>query len=325
MITQKVPMSDSSTTVIITEFMDAAAVRRLQDQCTVHYDPDLVDDRSALLARLPGAQAIIVRNRTQVDGALLAAAPQLRVVGRLGVGLDNIDVAACRDRDVTVIPATGANAAAVAEYVIAAALMLLRGAYGATSAVAQGGWPRPALSQGREAAGKTLGLAGFGDIGRRVARLAQALGMAVVAHDPGMPATDPAWAAAGVGSVGFDALLAQSDVLSLHMPLTPATRGLLGEAALARMKPGSVLINTARGGIVDEAALVAALRSGHLAGAALDVFAQEPLPASPGMAAVPGLLLTPHIAGLSQESNTRVSDMIAQRVLDALNQGATRA
>lgn len=311
-------MSSTRNSIVITEFMDEAAVGLLQQYCAVNYDPGLVDARTRLLDGLQEVQALIVRNRTQVDDALLDCAPQLRVVGRLGVGLDNIDVDACRARGIEVIPATGANADAVAEYVITAALMLLRGVYGATAAVTQGDWPRTALSQGREAAGKMLGLAGFGDIGRRVARLAQALGMQVLAHDPGVPIDDPVWASTRVNCCSFDELLQRCDALSLHMPLTDATRGLLDGAAIGRMKAGSVLINTSRGGIVDEAALVAALRQGHLGGAALDVFAQEPLPVVPTMQGVSGLVLTPHIAGVTQESNLRVSDMIARRVLSAL-------
>ena len=167
--------------IVISEFMDSPAVAELASRFDVRYDKDLVDRRSELIAGLRDADALIVRNRTQVDAALVSAAPKLRVVGRLGVGLDNLDMDACATRGIAVIPATGANAQAVAEYVIAAAMLLLRGAYFATTDVAAGRWPRAGLSGGRELGGRTLGLIGFGGIGRLAGRLARALGMHTIA------------------------------------------------------------------------------------------------------------------------------------------------
>lgn len=304
--------------VLITEFMDESAVADLRARIATTYDPALVDRRAEMLARLADCDGLIVRNRTRVDAEVLAAAPRLRVVGRLGVGLDNIDVDACAAREIEVIPATGANAQAVAEYVIAAAFMLLRGAYGATADVAAGRWPRAALSEGREAVDKTLGLIGFGGIGRRTAALARAVGMRAIAHDPIIPADDRIWRDAGIERRELDDVLAEADALSLHVPLVDDTRAMIGAPQLRRMKKGAVLINTARGGIVDEAALAAALTSGHLGGAACDVFDTEPLPAGSPLAGAPNLILTPHIAGLTRESNARVSTMIARRVAGAL-------
>ena len=301
--------------IVITEIMDAPAVAQLQAAHDVLYDPNLVDDPARLLALAPEADALVVRNRTQVRGEPLAAAARLKVVGRLGVGLDNIDLAACAARGIEVIPATGANAESVAEYVLAMAMILLRGAaYLSTAAVLAGRWPRQMLSQGREVAGKTLGLVGFGSIGRVTARKAAAVGMRVVAYDPAVEAGSPSWAEHGVAPLGLDELLARSDVVSLHLPLTDSTRGLLGEARLARMKPGAILVNSARGGIVDEAALAKALAAGRLAGAALDVFDREPLAAGSVLADAPNLILTPHVAGVTLESNERVSGIIAERV-----------
>jgi len=300
--------------VVITEFMDDAAVATLRARHDTLYDPGLVDRGDALMAAVAPADALIVRNRTQVGASLLAAAPKLRVVGRLGVGLDNIDVAACAARAVEVIPATGANALAVAEYVIATAMLLLRGAYASSSDVAGGGWPRAPLSNGREIAGKTLGIVGFGGIGRMTARFARGLGMRVVAFDPEVPEDAAAWAEAGAVRTSFDDLLREADVVTLHVPLTAATRHLLGAPQLSSMKPDAVLINTARGGVVDEAALASALRARKLGGAALDVFEREPLPAGSALADCPNLILTPHVAGVTRESNVRVSTMIAERV-----------
>lgn len=299
--------------VVVTEFMDEAALEAFGPAYAVRYDPALVDDRAATLAASADADALIVRNRTQVDADLLAAAPSLRAVGRLGVGLDNIDLDACAARGVSVHPATGANAASVAEYVIAAVLTLVRGAFGSTDAMVAGDWPRAALGQGGEVGGRTLGLVGYGLIAREVAARARALGMHVVAHDPHLAPSDPAWGE--TEPVAFDALLERADAVSLHVPLTDATRGLIGAAALRAMRLTAVLVNTARGGIVDERALADALRAGRLAGAALDVFASEP----PGEAAsvftgCPNLVLTPHIAGVTAEANRRVSHLTVANV-----------
>ena len=298
--------------------MDERAVAQLAARHDVLFDAALVDDAPRLLREAADADALIVRNRTLVRGELLAALGRCRVVGRLGVGLDNIDVDGCAARGIEVIPATGANALSVAEYVVTAALMLLRGAYASSADVAAGCWPRPALSNGREVGGKTLGLVGFGSIGRLTARLAQGVGMRVVACDPAMAPGDAAFANAGVEQVELAVLLAAADVISLHVPLLASTRGLVDAARIATMKRGAVVINTARGGVVDEAAVAAALRSGQLGGAALDVFDREPLKAGSGFEGCPNLLLTPHIAGLSAESNERVSSLVADRVLEAL-------
>lgn len=305
--------------IVITEFMDERAVVRLKAAHDVLYDPDLVDDVPRLAAEAAGADAIIVRNRTQVRGTLLAALGRCTVVGRLGVGLDNIDVPDCEARGMRVIPATGANAQSVAEYVITTAMALLRGAYTSTAAVAAGQWPRNALGNGREIAGKTLGLVGFGSIGQRTGALGRALGMQVVAFDAMMDDDHPAFAQVGVRCAGLNEVITMSDVVSLHVPLVDSTRGLFDAARIAAMKPGAVLINTARGGIIDEAALTAALRAGQLGGAAIDVFGTEPLPATPSFEGCPRLILTPHIAGVSAESNARVSELIADKVLEALS------
>jgi (S)-sulfolactate dehydrogenase len=304
--------------IVICEFMDQAAVESLAGEFDVLYDPNLVDREDDLAAAVADAHALIVRNRTQVRGALLAAAGALQVVGRLGVGLDNIDLEACWKRAVAVHPATGANDAAVAEYVIATAMMLLRDAYAAGAEVIAGAWPRQRC-MGREIGGKVLGLVGFGGIARETARRARALGMSVMAHDPFVAETDSAWN--DVERSELDKLMANSDVVSLHLPLTDDTSGLLDARLIARMKKGAVLINTSRGGIVDEDAVVESLREGHLAGAALDVFATEPLTAASGarFAGIGNLVLTPHIAGVTQESNVRVSAVTADNVRRVLS------
>ncbi|MBY0421953.1 MAG: hydroxyacid dehydrogenase [Parvularculaceae bacterium] len=304
--------------IVISEFMDEAAIAAQLAGRDVVYDPKLVDQPERLLSLLGDARALVVRNRTQVRGDLLAAATKLKVVGRLGVGLDNIDMAACRARDIAVFPATGANDVAVAEYVIAAALVLVRGAYAASADVALGKWPRNALIGG-EVMGRRLGLVGYGAIARETATRARALGMDVAAFDPHLPAGDPRWA--GASRLSLAALLETSDVVSLHVPLTDETRRMIDAAALSRMKKTAILVNAARGGVVDEDALAAALREKRLGGAALDVFEEEPLSAAQGarFAGIPNLILTPHIAGVTDESNVRVSRVTLENVVRALD------
>ena len=304
--------------IIVSEFMDDAAVQTLAATFGIVYDPTLVDRRDELKAKLAEASALIVRNRTQVDADLLAAGPLLKVIGRLGVGLDNIDTVACAVRGVEVIPATGANAQAVAEYVIATAMMLLRTAYQSTAGVVAGAWPRGTLGNGREIAGTTLGLIGFGGIGRFTAELGRAVGMRCVGYDPQLPAESPVWAAHHTHPRSFDEVLMEADVVSLHVPLTESTRNLINAASLGRMKSDAILINTARGGVVNEASVAAALRAGTLGGAALDVFEREPLAAGSPLTGCPNLVLTPHIAGITRESNVRVSTLIADKVAAAL-------
>ncbi|WP_299647711.1 hydroxyacid dehydrogenase [uncultured Jannaschia sp.] len=292
--------------ILITEFMDETWVDWLRARTDVIYDPELVDRPDDLTAKAQAADALIVRNRTRVTNDLLGAG--FTCVGRLGVGLDNIDVEACRARNVAVFPATGANTLSVAEYVITAAAMLLRGAYDRRAAMEAGDWPRAAAGQGREIAGKTLGLVGYGEIARATARLGAAFGMNCLACDP--------YAEEFPGAMeGTEReVLEESDVVTLHVPLTDETRGMIDAKVLAAMKPGAVLINAARGGVVDEIALCEALRSGHLGGAALDTFAHEPLGAHNPFAGVPNLILTPHIGGVTVEANARVSEMTARRV-----------
>jgi (S)-sulfolactate dehydrogenase len=255
--------------VLISEFMDQGAANSLIADYDVHWDPNLWGKRAELLAQVASARAIIVRNATQVNVALLDAAPNLKIVARMGVGLDNIDVEACKSRGVEVCPSIGANAASVAEYVIATAMILLRGpAYYATPDVVGGAWDRPKFASGVELGGRTMGI------------------------------------------------VASSDVISLHCPLLPQTRNLIGAAEFARMKQGAILINSARGGIANEAACADALKSGHLGGAALDTLAVEPIDEATCalFAGIQNLILTPHIAGVTQESNRRIAEVAVDNV-----------
>jgi (S)-sulfolactate dehydrogenase len=309
--------------IVICEFLDEASLDRIMpwgraSGREILYLPKLVDDPAALAQAIKGARALIVRNRTQVRGDLLEAAGRLEIVGRLGVGLDNIDVEACAARGIQVVPATGANDDSVAEYVVSAAMTLLRPLSTAMPDMMAGTWPRTTFI-GRELQGKTLGLIGFGAIARATARRARSLGMRVGAFDPFVPSDDPVWAE----TPQFETLahlLGTVDVASLHVPLTKGTRRLIDADALAEMHDRAILINAARGGVVDEAALAKALREGKLGGAALDVFELEPLSAEAAevFEGCPNLILTPHIAGLTDESNARVGGMIVDAVISHL-------
>ena len=308
--------------LVISEFMYRPIAEGLLGEYDSIWEPDLWSRRDAQLSQVGDARAIVVRNATQVDPELLSAAPNLRLVARMGVGLDNIDLEACRARGVEVCPSVGANAVSVAEYVIASAMILLRGpAYFATPEVVAGRWDRPRFAGAGEIAGRVMGIVGFGSIGQTVGRKARALGMEVIAHDAVMPAEHPAWAEAR--RVDLDTLIAEADVISLHCPKLPQTIDLIDAAAFARMKPTAVLVNSARGGIVNEAACAEALRAGRIAGAALDTLDIEPI--TPEVAAlfdgVPNLILTPHIAGVTRESNRRIAEVAAANVRRVLNGG----
>ena len=304
--------------ILVSEYLPDEHLDLLRTRHEVRYDPDLCTDRGRLLPQMAGVEALFTRNRTRVDEELLAAAPDLRVVGRLGVGLDNIDVKGCERIGVQVIHAAGENAVSVAEYVIGAMLVVVRGVYAMTPSMIAGEWPRQGHAFGHELLGKTMGLVGYGSIARQVAMRAGGLGMDIVAHDPFVPDDDPAWGT--VRSVDLETLLASADVISLHVPFGDGTRNLIDAHALRRMKPTAVLINTSRGGIVDEGALAEALLEGRLGGAALDVFASEPLGPEPAavFASVPNLLLTPHVAGNTRESVDRVARSIVEKVMTTL-------
>ena len=271
-------MPSSAGRILVAEFMDREGLAALEAAGVVTYRPELGEARAAFLDAAAGSDALVVRNRCRVDSAILTAAgPQLRVVGRLGAGLDNVDLAACTRAGVRVVFARGANAQAVCEYVFSSALHLLRHLAAADQAVRAGRWPREAFLGG-ELAGRTLGIVGLGEVGRRLCQPATAFGMRVVGTDPAFTADAPALRGLPVDLLSLPEVVAAADILSLHLPLLPATHHLVGPERLATMRPGSILIQASRGGVVNEAALAESLRSGHLGGAALDVREEEPPP-----------------------------------------------
>jgi D-3-phosphoglycerate dehydrogenase / 2-oxoglutarate reductase len=270
---------------------------------------------------LATADALIVRSATSVTAALIGAAPRLRVIARAGTGVDNVDLQAATERGIIVMNAPGANSISVAELTMALMLSLSRGIPAADAAMKRGAWEKKKLS-GVELRGKTLGLVGLGRIGQEVGNRARAFGMQLLAHDPFISA-DVA-ESLGVELVALDDLCARADYITLHLPVTPETRHLFDAGRLAACRAGVRLVNTARGELIDEAALAAALESGHVAGAALDVFETEP-PVDWRLASLPQVVATPHIAASTAEAQEQVGLETAQAVRDFLLDGMIRA
>jgi D-3-phosphoglycerate dehydrogenase len=294
--------------VVVADPIDAAALERLRSgPCRV---VDASKDPASLPGHLNEAWALIVRSRTKVTAALLDAAPHLVLLARAGVGVDNVDMAAAGARRVKVVNAPAAATASVAELAVALYLLLVRGLYPLIVSTKDGRWERG--THGRELAGKTVGFVGYGRIAREVARRLAPFGATSVAFDPFVPAPVDA-----TELVSLDALLERSDLVSVHAALTPENHHLLDARAFGRMKPGAYLINVARGPLVDEAALLAALKSGRLAGAALDVFEVEP-PMNRELLALPNVIATPHLGASTAEAQRRAGFDTVDEVLRAL-------
>jgi D-3-phosphoglycerate dehydrogenase len=298
--------------ILVAEPIAAAGVARLG---TAHE----VDERiglapEALRAIIADYDALIVRSQVQADAELIAAGTRLQVIGRAGVGVDNVDLEAATRAGVTVVNAPTGNTIAAAEHTLALLLGLARRVATADASVRRGEWKR-AQFQGVELRGRTLGIIGLGKIGMAIADRARSFEMTLLGMDPYV--TSEQAALHGVELVDLDALLRRSDAITVHVPLTRATRGLIGPDALARMRPGAFVLNVARGGVVDEAAVAAALRDGTLSGAGIDVFEHEPPAGSPLLDA-PNTLLTPHLGASTAEAQVAVAVEVADQVLDVL-------
>ncbi|RLT45861.1 MAG: hypothetical protein DWI63_03730 [Chloroflexi bacterium] len=304
--------TSSDVRVLVADDIAVAGVERLRTVAQVDVEAEITS--AQLLARIPGYHALVVRSRTKVDSALLAAAGQLRVVGRAGVGVDNVDVEAAAARGVIVVNSPLAATTAVAELTLALMLAVARQVPLADAAMKQGEWPKKKL-QGVELEGKTLGLIGFGRIGREVARRAQVFGMRIVAYE--VIPIDPASVAHLATLLELQQVLAAADYISLHVPVTSATRNIIDAAALASCKPGVRIVCTARGGLIDEAALLSALQGGRVAAAGLDVFATEP-PGASELVRHPQVVATPHVGAQTAEAQERAGVDIGDEVAAAL-------
>jgi D-3-phosphoglycerate dehydrogenase / 2-oxoglutarate reductase len=302
--------------VLISESMQGAAVDILRSRFDVVYLPELWKTPALLLEKLGGVRALIVRNQTPVTAAVISAASELLVIGRAGVGLDNIDLDAAKQAGIVIASTPDQNAISVAELTIGLMLSLARFIPAADQDTKQGNWNRHKFI-GTELYGKTLGILGAGKIGYLTARRALAFGMRIVACDPFLSQDNILLSELGAELLSLDDLLPRADIVSCHLPATRQTTGLLNSACFRKMKPGSFFINTSRGKVLVEADLLAALKDGHLAGAALDVRATEP-PQIGELESLPNVILMPHVGAWTREAQERVSTAVCEDVARVL-------
>ncbi len=312
---------DERPRVLVTREVPDAGLRLLREVAYVDvWDRPTPPPRDELLRRVKGVEGLLALLTDRVDDELLdSAGPGLRVVSNLAVGYDNIDLAACAKRGIPVGNTPGVLTEATADLAFALLLAVARRLPESAALVTQDRWLTwdPLLLLGKDVSGATLGIVGFGRIGREVARRAQAFGMRILAHSR-RRASDDVYREVGAEPVGFDALLEQSDFVSIHVSLSAETRHLIDTAAIAHMRPGSVLINTSRGGVVDQAALADALRSGHLFGAGLDVTDPEPMRADDPLLDLSNCLVVPHIGSATQRTRDRMAEKAARNVIAGL-------
>ncbi len=296
--------------VLVSEHLDAVALQRLAQKHTVVSEPELWKNPSRLKESIATARALVIRNQTKVTAELLACAPRLIAIGRLGVGLDNIDVEAATNRGVVVIAPLNANAVSVAELTLGLILGLARKIVFADRSTRAGGWDRKACA-GLELDGKALAICGLGRIGRLVGSRARAFGMKLVVFDPFLKPDSASIVELGARLCKtLEETLSDADFVTVHSPLTPETRHLFNERSFGATKKGSFFINTSRGGVMDENALLKNLRSGHLAGAALDVRETEPPASRTEFETMDNVILTPHIGSFTVEAQTRTFEAV---------------
>ena len=295
--------------ILISEDVWGAPFQKLEGSFPITRNDDLWSNPEELKASLKDATALVVRNRTKVTAEIIAAAPKLKVIARAGVGLDNIDIKAADAAGVVVVAGLGANAVSVGELTLGLALALLRNVPGHDVATRDGGWVR---TPGRELSGLTWGLLGCGATGLATAKLLQGFSCSVIGYDP------YAKNLSNIELTTFEEVLKRSDVVSIHMPSTAETNGSINATSLVLMKPDAIIVNVGRGEVINEADLMAALKAKTIAGAALDVRAQEP-PVKGEMESIPNLILTPHVAGITKESQLRINQILTSNIELVLN------
>jgi len=293
--------------VLVCDALDVATLG-LTDAFEVDYDPNIT--KEDLLAKVEGYDALVVRSRTKVDAEVIARATRLKIVGRPGTGLDNIDLRAANARGVEVVNSPEALVEAVAEHVIGLMLALARNIPAADASMKAGLWEKQRFV-GTELKGKTLGIAGLGRIGRRVAEIARVMGISLLGYDV-IEVPQETLSSLGCRMVDLDTLFASSDFITLHVPLTTETRHMVDRRRISLMRSNSVLINTSRGEVIDEDALAKALRAGEVGGAALDVFESEPPGAE--IVAAPNLVTTPHIGGQTKDAQTNAVTIVGAKI-----------
>ena len=300
------------TKILITEFIDSQSLQNINKKFDVIYKKDAWQNKDFLEREIQKFDGIIVRNKTSLDKKILINASNLKFIGRLGVGLDNIDTEYCKKNNIIVQPATGMNSDSVAEYVVNSSLTLLKKTHIIKEQTLQGKWPRTSIVT-KELKGKILGLIGFGDISKKVLNLVNVFDVTCIAYDPFITSTQ--MQAENVKKVSFDEILNLADIISIHVPLNNETKYLFDRQAFIKMKKQPIIINSSRGGVINEKDLIDAYKNKYISGFALDVFENEPVNEafSNNITNDMNCILTPHIAGVTEESNVRVSNFIIDK------------
>ena len=304
--------------ILITEFINQNSLDNLKKKFDVKYEEKLCENKLELEKIIKEYDGLIVRNKTQVNSDILKNASKLKFIGRLGVGLDNIDTEYCKNKDIHVQPATGMNADSVAEYVVSSSMSLIKKIPMFHSATIKGEWPRTTIKS-TEINQKNLGIIGFGTIGKKVAEYSSKNGLKILAYDPYIREINDKEIDAKLS--GLNEIYEKSDIISIHLPLTDETKNMINKSSFSQMKNNPIIINTSRGGIINESDLINAYHENIISGFALDVFENEPIESEFYNKIKPGMncILTPHISGVTTESNIRVSNFIVKKITDFFN------
>ena len=304
--------------ILITEFINQNSLDNLKKKFDVKYEEKLCENKLELEKIIKEYDGLIVRNKTQVNSDILKNASKLKFIGRLGVGLDNIDTEYCKNKDIHVQPATGMNADSVAEYVVSSSMSLIKKIPMFHSGTIKGEWPRTTIKS-TEINQKNLGIIGFGTIGKKVAEYSSKNGLKILAYDPYIKEINDKEIDAKLS--GLNEIYEKSDIISIHLPLTDETKNMINKSSFSQMKNNPIIINTSRGGIINESDLINAYHENIISGFALDVFENEPIESKFYNKIKPGMncILTPHISGVTTESNIRVSNFIVKKITDFFN------
>ena len=306
------------TKILITEFINQNSLENLNKKFDVNYDEKLCEDEKEIIKIIRDYDGLIVRNKTQVNSDILKNAFKLKFIGRLGVGLDNIDTEYCKNKNIHVQPATGMNADSVAEYVVSSSMSLIKKIPMFHNGTIKGEWPRTTIKS-TEIKQKNLGIIGFGTIGKKVAEYSSKNGLKILAYDPYVKEINNKEIDAKLSSL--NEIYEKSDIISIHLPLTDETKNMINKSSFSQMKNKPIIINTSRGSIINESDLIEAYHKNIISGFALDVFENEPIESKFYHKIKPGMncILTPHISGVTTESNIRVSDFIVKKITDFFN------
>ncbi len=304
--------------ILITEFINQNSIDNLKKKFEIKYDEKIYENKLKLENIIHNYEGLIVRNKTQIDSNVLKNAKKLKFIGRLGVGLDNIDTEFCKNKNIHVQPATGMNADSVAEYVVSSSMSLIKKIPMFHNGTIKGEWPRTTI-RSAEINQKFLGIIGFGTIGKKVAKFCSKNGLKILAYDPYINEINDKEIDAKLSNL--NEIYEKSDIISIHLPLTDETKNMINKSSFSKMKNNPIIINTSRGSIINENDLIDAYHEKIISGFALDVFENEPIESKFYNKIVPGMncILTPHISGVTTESNIRVSDFIVKKIINFFN------